>query len=76
MFIITNLSQLVEQLGSCSRVLLADLDWFLVLEQSLIVCRSGKIDRPSVTNRRTIHTDEFFMFKASNTVPTKHVLMI
>ena len=36
MFIITNLSQLVEELGCCSRVLLGDLDWFLVLEKSLI----------------------------------------
>jgi hypothetical protein len=34
---LTNLSQLIEELGNCSRVLLADLDWLLILEQSLII---------------------------------------
>lgn len=36
-FMLTNLSQLIEELGNCSRVLLADLDWLLILEQSLII---------------------------------------
>jgi hypothetical protein len=36
-FLLTNLSQLIEELGNCSRVLLADLDWLLILEQSLII---------------------------------------
>ena len=36
-FMLTNLSQLIEELGNCSRVLLGDLDWLLILEQSLII---------------------------------------
>lgn len=36
LIVVTNLSQLVEELGSCSGVLLADLDRFAVLEQSLV----------------------------------------
>jgi hypothetical protein len=29
---LTNLSQLIEELGDCSRVLLDALDWLLILE--------------------------------------------
>jgi len=38
-FMLTNLSQLIEELGNCSRVLLGDLDWLLILEQSLLFSR-------------------------------------
>jgi hypothetical protein len=38
---LTNLSQLIEELGDCSRVLLDDLDWLLILEQSLINHSAG-----------------------------------
>jgi hypothetical protein len=38
---LTNLSQLIEELGDCSRVLLADLDWLLILEESLINHSAG-----------------------------------
>jgi hypothetical protein len=41
--LLTNLSQLIEELGNCSRVLLADLDWLLILEQSLINHSAGTI---------------------------------
>lgn len=36
-FMLTNPSQLVYELGNSSRVLLGDLGWLLILEQSLII---------------------------------------